>query len=418
MTDMKKTTKYVTWAAVLLLLPVSQAAGEQAMSLQECVKLALSNNLGMKSGTLRVDRARTLQGTAFDPAKTSLSLSQDPTSGGSPDNGLAVSQSFEFPTVYAARKKYLKAETAVAVSSLAVTSNDLTRDVSACYYALLHARHTIGILQAQDSVYARFVSLAAAKQKAGEAGNLEVMNARRARSENAIEKEKAEKAYASAKLALRLLLGTDTDVVPAESALATIGGDMPQSSVSFDETPLGCVYAARKAATERSLSLAKQGYMPELSVGFTTQLLIKGFNPYDVERKRFEKGNFMGFEVGVSVPLFWGGTKAKVKAAKKEVEIAEIDRRQAEKRVMKDYDDWLCEYRRARRVLYYYEAQGLAQAEDMARLSQLSYDGGEIGYVEYIQNQKSALDVQLQYASAVNDYNQAVIMLNYLKGNL
>ena len=93
------------------------------------------------------------------------------------------------------------------------------------------------------------------------------------------------------------------------------------------------MYAARMAASERNLSLTKQEFMPGLSIGLTGQLLIKGFNPYDIERSRFDKGNFMGFEVGVSIPLFWGGQKAKVKAARREVELAEISRQQAERQI-------------------------------------------------------------------------------------
>ena len=330
---------------------------------------------------------------------------------------ITVSQSFEFPTVYAARRKYLKAETAAAQSSLAVTRNEVVRDVSAYYYTLLHDRRTIEILQAQDSVYDRFVSLASARFKAGEAGNLELINAERIRNENRIEMEKAEKSYRSAMLAFRQLLNTDTVVVPADVSLPVIRQEMPEASVSFEQTPLGGMYAARITASERNLSLAKQGYMPGLSIGLTGQLLIKGFNPYDIERSRFDKGNFIGFEVGVSIPLFWGGQQAKVKAARRDVELAEISRRQAKQRMDKEYRDGLNELFRAQKVLDYYTAQGNGQGERMGRLSQVSYENGEIGYVEYIQNQRTALDVQLRYADAVNDYNQAIIMLNYIKGN-
>jgi Outer membrane protein len=177
------------------------------------------------------------------------------------------------------------------------------------------------------------------------------------------------------------------------------------------------MYAARMAASERNLSLTKQEFMPGLSIGLTGQLLIKGFNPYDIERSRFDKGNFMGFEVGVSIPLFWGGQKAKVKAARREVELAEISRQQAERQIDREYRDGLNEFLRAQKVLEYYTAQGNGQGERMSRLSQVSYENGEIGYVEYIQNQQTALNVQLRYADAVNDYNQAIIMLNYIKGN-
>ena len=75
------------------------------------------------------------------------------------------------------------------------------------------------------------------------------------------------------------------------------------------------------------------------------------------------------------------------------------------------------EYMRAKQVLDYYEKQGNAEATLMAKLSQTNYENGEMGYVEYIQNQTSVLDVQLRYIDAVNDYNQAIININYLNGN-
>ncbi len=411
------TFKYIILTICIGALPLSSSAQEKAMTLQECINMALENNLSMKAGAVTVGKARDLQGTAFDMEKTSVTLSQDPTSGGSSDNGITVSQSFEFPTVYAARRKYLKAETVAVQSSLAVTRNEVIRDVSVYYYMLLHDRRAIEVLQAQDSVYGRFVSLASARYKAGEAGNLELINAERIRNENRIEMEKAEKSYRSAMLAFRQLLNTDTVVVPADVSLPVIRQEMPEASVSFEQTPLGGMYAARITASERNLSLAKQGYMPGLSIGLTGQMLIKGFNPYDIERNSFEKGNFMGFEVGMRVPLFWGSQKAKVKAAQRDVELAEISHRQAEQQIDKEYRDGLNELFRAKKVLDYYTAQGNGQGERISRLSQMSYENGEIGYVEYIQNQQTALDVQLRYANAINDYNQAIIMLNYIKGN-
>ena len=80
------------------------------------------------------------------------------------------------------------------------------------------------------------------------------------------------------------------------------------------------------------------------------------------------------------------------------------------------YRNALTEFQRAQKVLDYYTRQGNAQGEKMARLSQISYENGEIGYVEYIQNLQTALDVQLRFADAVNDYNQAIINLKFIKG--
>ena len=92
-----KRFKYIILAVCFGALPLSSSAQKKAMTLQECIDMALNNNLYMKAGTVSVGKARDLQGTAFDMEKTSVTLSQDPTSGGG-DNGITVSQSFEFPT--------------------------------------------------------------------------------------------------------------------------------------------------------------------------------------------------------------------------------------------------------------------------------------------------------------------------------
>lgn len=98
---------------VLSMAFASMYAQNESWSLQQCIDLALDNSLYMRNGQIAVGKAKDLQGTTFDIEKTSITLSQDPTSGGSPDNGILISQTFDFPTVYNARNKFLKAETAL-----------------------------------------------------------------------------------------------------------------------------------------------------------------------------------------------------------------------------------------------------------------------------------------------------------------
>lgn len=389
---------------------------EVRLNLQECIDAALRDNLDLRSSNLEVAKSLDLQGSWLDLPQTSISLSQDPTSGGSPDNAVTFSQSFEFPTSYVAKRKYLKAETEVAKSNLNVSRNEVIRDVSSCYYTLLMAQRTVEILQKQDSVYSHFVYLADTRYKVGEISHLELINAQRAYNENKIELQKAVQSCVTAQLALGRLLNTDVSIVPSEP-LAEITDNNIQEPFIFENTPTQGFLKAQMEASRRNLSVARQGFVPELSIGVNVQALIKGFNPYHIERERFEKGNFMGFEVGISVPLFFGAQRAKVKAAKRDIELNEVAMRQARQTMESQYQEAENELKRARQVLDYYKRQGVTEAAAMARLSQVEYDNGEIGYVEYIQNQQTALDIQLKYAGAINDYNQAILMLNYLKGN-
>lgn len=407
----------ITLLVILLAVPSGLSAQGSVNTLDEAIRLAMENNLTMKSGRISIERAKDLQGTAFNIEKTSFSLSQDPTSGGSPDNSISLSQSFDFPTVYTKRSKLLKAETNLERINLEVTRNELIKEITGTYYQLLYAKENIKILQEQDSIYSKFLFLASTKFKAGETSRLEQMNAEKMYNENKIELQKAEKDYQNVQLILQRWMNVEVDVNPLETELPVMEANYPFNNFSPEQTPMGRVLESQKDISEKNLSVVKQGYLPSFNFALKNQFLIKGFNPYDVDRERFNKGNFMGFEVGVSIPLFFGEQRAKTRAAKREVEMARVQQEEVVQAMQKQYQTYINDYFKAKNSLDYYTSKGIAQADDITRISQISYEKGEIGYIEYIQNLKTAVEIHLQRANAVNDYNQTIIMLNYIQGN-
>ena len=141
--------------------------------------MALEKNPQMQVANKSVERAKALQGTAWEIDKTELSLSQDPTSGGSPDNALSLSQSIEFPTCYIARHKQLKAETQAERSKAAVVRLSLENDVKAAYYQAVYQAEKLRVLESQDSLLAQYRTLAEKRYKAGETRQLELLSAER-----------------------------------------------------------------------------------------------------------------------------------------------------------------------------------------------------------------------------------------------
>lgn len=410
--------KYKVWGLLLLLTAPtgSTTAHTIVKSLDECIQDALANNLTLKSGKVSIEKAKDMQGTAFNIDKTDISLSQDPTSGGSPDNSISIGQSFEFPTIYGARKNLLKAETNLERNNYEVSKNELIKEVTATYYTLAFARKNIQILVEQDSIYSKFLFLANAKFKAGESGRLEQMNAERLFNENKIELKKAQTTFNSIQLNLQRWLNSDEWIEPQESELPVLSVNLTINDFDAYNTPYNKVLESKKEISEKNLNVIKQGFLPSFNFSLSNQMVIKGFNPYDVDRSRYDKGNFMGFEVGVSIPLFFWEQRSKTKAAKREVEIARIEQQDVLLALQKQYRSYLNDYYKAKDALEYYQTTGKKQADDIARISQVSYEKGEIDYIEYIQNLKTAVEIQLQYANAVNDYNQSIIMLNYLQG--
>ena len=402
--------------AIESVSPTRLFAQNTIKSLPECIQAAMDNNLTMKSGRIAIERAKDLQGTAFNIDKTGVSLNQDFTGGGN-GNNLTFSQSFDFPTAYTSRRGLLKAETNLERSNYNVTQNELVKEISGTYYQLLYEKENIKVLQVQDSIYSKFLFLANAKLKSGETGRLEQMNAERLYSENKIELQNTEKSYQNIQILLQRWLNTDEIIEPAETQLPIMEAKVLLAEFDPEQTPLGEVYENKTKVSERNLSVTKQGYLPSFNAGYQTQMLIKGWNPNDVTREKFREGNFMGVELGVSVPLFFWEQKSKTKAARRDVEMAKVQKEEVMLTMRKNYDTYRNEYAKAKNALDYYSLHGNKQAGEIIRISQISYEKGEIGYIEYIQNLKIAVEIHLQYANAINDYNQTIIMLNYLQGN-
>lgn len=398
----------------LALLPQTVLSQTRKVSLQECINMALEKNPQMQVANKSVERAKALQGTAWEIDKTELSLSQDPTSGGSPDNALSLSQSIEFPTYYIARHKQLKAETQAERSKAAVVRLSLENDVKAAYYQAVYQAERLRVLESQDSLLAQYRTLAEKRYKAGETRQLELLSAERLQRENKMEVLAAHNELETAQLLLSRLVGSVETVEPKEDSLLPL--DWKQASYNYSQTPDGQYSADRLKVSEQAVRVAKNGFAPSLSLSLRNQLVISSWNPYDQDRSRFDGGNFMGFEVGVGIPLFYGATRAKVKAARKEREMIALEIKEQEQLRQQEYLSALSRMNAAYVRYTYYNEEGRERSDKMAEQGLLEYSQGEISYLEYMNVLQESIDLRLKRASALNDYNQCVLVMEKLCG--
>ena len=417
----------------MLLLPLSaeahlsSASGVQGfdagipgekMTLQQCFQLADRQNLALQSGRKAVEKAQVMQGTAWDLDKTEIAFSQNPASSGDTDNGLTFSQSIEFPTVYTARRGQLKAETQAEKSRLNVTSQQLRLEIANVYYAMLYQTRRLQILLQQDSVIQRYCDVAGKRYKAGEARQLEFLSADRMRNDNRLEMTKVKNEAENLQTALMALLNTTSPVVPAADNLVISQRSPMNAAFNYQQTADAQYQKDLISALDKEVKCAKTGYAPSLSLALRSQLLIDSWDPYHINRQRFTEGNFFGFEVTVGVPLFYGATKAKVKAAQKDREVALLAMQQEQREKERDYKQGYNRLQNAIKRMEYYNGENMAKAKDIERLSTLEYENGEISYVEYASALQEAIDMRLKQAEVVNEYNEAVLALMALNNSL
>ncbi|RCH54371.1 CusA/CzcA family heavy metal efflux RND transporter [Mucilaginibacter hurinus] len=417
--EVLKVPKALTFLAVLagslLLQPVAaNAQVKEKLTLDSAIARALNRNLLVRAAGLGVEQSKALNRSGTDFAKTNVQLTQDPTSGGNIDNALGVSQTIAWPGLYKNQNKLFRQQTALAESNRNLTRAEITRNVRNAYYAYLLNRETLKILNFQDSVYNGFVKKAEVRVKAGEASNLELISARNKYQEIQALKISAIADLRSNELALQQLLSTTAALELPDMALP-IQINSGDSLALNRNAQIGTERQQVEVANAR-IGVEKAKALPDFTLGYYQQLLISGFNPAGIDRNYAPGTRIGGFQVGVALPIFNNANRARVKAERFSAEIAKTNLMNTESQVRLQYAQELQQYQKYRQAADYYSNGGLKQADEQLRIAQVSFNLGEIGYVEYIQNVSAAVQTKLSYVDALSRMNQSAIQLQFLKG--
>lgn len=404
-------------AAVLLLLAGlffgnanTAFAQNTVVSLDDCLQMAVQNNLVLKGITLEIQQNRALEGTAKDKDKSSILLSQDFRTEGSFDNSIGLSQSFALPKTYRSRAEALRQQTAVSEKVLAVTQSDLQRDVKTAYFNLVFYRERIRLLHRQDSLYRDFVSRAELRYKTGETNYLEVLSAQNKEQETHLLLRQAEQDAAVWQLELQRILVTPQTLSPADTTLPKL--PLPPDP-NTAQNPLLDFYRQKINLIAAQTDVIHKERSPGFSAGYFQQLIL----PWYSEERPYSNFGFAGIQLGANVSLFNKKSfQARLDAAQIAGSIAQNNLQAAQYDLQTRYGQAFAETRKWQDALNFYEKTGLKQADEILRIAQTAYAKGEIGYVEFIQNTGQAVGIRLGYVEALNRYNQSIIQLNYLKG--
>ena len=181
-------------------------------------------------------------------------------------------------------------------------------------------------------------------------------------------------------------------------------------------SPLIDVYQQQIAVAKAKIELERSRAMPDLTLGYAQQFVIKSFDPANIGRTYTPGTRIAGLQLGIAVPIFNGAGRARVNNEKIAVQIAENDYQRLQNQLEIQYQQELKNYARHKSIADYFTSGGLKQADEQLRIAQVSYDLGEIGYLEFIQNMALAVQSKLNYLQTVNQLNQSVIQLQFLKG--
>lgn len=400
----------------LCWLPVSLSAQTQRVTLEEAVQQSLQNNQSIRSSRYDVEAQQSLRRTSGAVDKLSVTgMFGQYNSYVKSDNNITISQSIPFPTVFGARAALGNANVKSSEFALAANENELAFQVKATWYQLAYLHEYNKWYQRQDSLFEEFARAAGIRQRTGEANLLEKVTAESRHLQVETQLRQNEADITIYKKRLQTLTNAANEVDVQIDVLNP--RSLPQvDTVSVLTNPQLEWYRQQITVAEKERSVEKNLMAPDLTLGYFNQSLIgtpTGENSAELATK---SDRFQGFQVGVSIPLWFKPQSARVKAAEFK-RLSSQARYEQERRNYKGELTALSqEVEKLSTSLKYYTENALPQAELILKQSNLAFRGGEIGYVEFIQALNTAGDLRAGHLETLNNYNQAVINLEYLLG--
>lgn len=254
------------------------------------------------------------------------------------------------------------------------------------------------------------------REKAGDVGELEVIQTRVEVGELEAEAMGAEADAADAALALNSYLGPsyqNTRLRPQGSLTATADSvEFPHLMCSAikNRADLAALRLSRDSATS-GISLAKANRVPNVDLGFGFAHSTNSNNIISPQPSY----NMAGFVLSMPLPL-WNRNKAEITTAQATAEQAQVLLEAAELKAGVDVRRALAQYNAAKRQLALFQDGVIKDAEAALDKRGIAYQRGQSTLLELLDARRTAAGVWEKYLSAQSDQVKAVIELHRSAG--
>jgi cobalt-zinc-cadmium resistance protein CzcA len=425
---MNKNSIIFSLSLILCLVPLISVAQNKPSNLQDLIDLALQNNGSIKLANSQIDLQQNFRKTATDIGKTNINFQYGQYNSFVNDNNFTISQSLPFPTVLVRQNNLAKSQIKSAELQKNATQNELIRNIKANYYQFVFGYAKQKLWNYQDSIFSNFLHAAELRFKTGETNQLEQAVAQLQLSEIRNQKAQNQADIRITETQLQTLLNTKevlniTKTENLEKLEITVlsQNTKPDSSVNSSliaKNPFLVLLKQQIDVSEKTKSLEKAKLLPDINLGIFSQTLVGYQTSFDKKEVYYDLGSrFNGFTVGVSFPLWAKPQIARIKVAEIQQQMAQTNYDYASRNLEGQYAQLIQEYLKFKTTLEYYENSALPTANLILTNAQKGFVNGEIGYVEYFQALKSGVAVKTAYLDALNQYNQAVVLVEFVLGN-
>ena len=398
-----KATK--TIATALLLFAFLPAKSQKPVTYKSAVDLAVTNNLMLKSYDLRAVQAKQLVNTAATIAPTQVSAEYGKFNSAVNDNKFSINQGFSLPGVYQNQRAKLNEDWKSAVLAKGFKEAELKREITDIFYSLLVLQEKKKLLKQADSIYNNFLKLAQQRLKSGETSRLEQTSAQNQLLQNQSRLALLQTRETALTQQLQFLMNTEEEVQPVSSKLKI--ELMSELLPDLSQHPQLKLQEQNEKIAEAEIKVEKSKLLPEFNIGYNNMSIADGVTY--TQRDRFQS-----FQAGLSLPLFGGAQKARIKSAQTQLDLSKTETELTHKALKSIWKTTTEQYLKHLQIVNDFEQKGLKGANEISSLLDKQLRNGEINYIEWTLLNTEAINVKMAYLEAVEQLNKSTLELNYL----
>ncbi|GAB3241409.1 hypothetical protein GCM10027346_36840 [Hymenobacter seoulensis] len=403
--------RFLLVLALLLGFSFEAARAQTVISLDSAVALTLRRHPRLRQSDREIAEQRALKRGSFAPANPDFLFSAPTGEMWAP----GVVQTIDLPNVYRRQRQVAEAGITLAERNRDVSRASVLRDTRLAYLNLQFAEAQVRQLTYQDSLF-QVLRLATERLfAAGEVTSLQRISTDAEARQVSVLLLQATADRQAAQRRLGLLLGqptaalaTSTDLGRSGPELAQTGGALlaglpTEDSTALAASPTLAAATQNVALSQSGISLVRARRTPALTLGYQNQAFENSQLKYR-------------FQFGLSVPLWLWTYRAQLQAATARAQAAGYQLQTQRLELSTQYEQALADTRKFGASLGYYEQTGLPQSRAIISQSQRLFRAGEASYLQLILSLNQAFAIQNTYLTIIRDYRQALIELNYLRG--
>ena len=383
---------------------------QEKISVEQAIEIAIENNQDIKSKTLDIESTEQLRKTAFELPKTSVNFQYGNNEGFEFNDGVMISQTIPFPSIFKAKKNLVNEQVKGKEFEKLISINQLKQQVRYYFYQLEYLENNAKILSSLDSIYTDFTRVAKLRYKTGDTKRVDISTAQTKQGEINLLSQQNKMYKVNAYRSLQTLLKSEKEFEIETSAeyQPLFITSMVDENFLDKHPAIQALYQEAKII-ETSQKVEKASGLPDFTFGYSNISLIGAHERNGIERYYNRGQRFSYVDVGISIPLTFGATKARIRSLDLSKQSFEAAASWQKQQLQTQLQNTLQEYEQKLVQYNYLKEQALPNAKEIINAAKLGYETGDISNVEYLYSVQAATDIRLNYLKSIQDINNSVI---------